>query len=113
MKVGQGDIIEINFYLPGKRFEPHPCIVVSNNDVNEYEDSFVVAMLSTTKTNDNYSYHLEDYMVTKKPRNKGQVRCHLISLAPDNAVLGRYGRIKKKYLIEVIEKIKSDVLNVT
>ena len=23
MKANQGDIVEVNFYLPGKRFEPH------------------------------------------------------------------------------------------
>ena len=112
MKANQGDIIEINFYLPGKRFEPHPCVVVSNNTINKYEDSFVVAMLSTAKTNDNYSFHLQDFMLTKKPRKKGQVRCHLLSIAPDSAIMGRYGRIKKQYLSEIIEKIKSEVLNV-
>jgi mRNA-degrading endonuclease toxin of MazEF toxin-antitoxin module len=113
MKAIQGDIVEINFFLPGQRFEPHPCVVISNNIINEYEDSFIVAMLSTTKTSDNYSYPLEDFMLTKKPRKKGQVRCHLLSIAPDSAIMGKYGRIKKQYLLEIIEKIKSDVLNIS
>jgi mRNA-degrading endonuclease toxin of MazEF toxin-antitoxin module len=112
LKANQGNIVEINFYLPGKRFEPHPCVVISNNIINEYEDSFIVAMLSTTKTNDNYSYHLEDFMLTKKPRKKGQVRWHLLSIAPDSTIIGKYGRIKKQYLSEIIEKIKFDVLNI-
>ncbi len=70
MKASQGDIIEFNFYLPDKRFEPHLWGVISNNIINKYEDSFVVTMLSTTKTNDNYSYHLEDFMLTKKPNQR-------------------------------------------
>jgi mRNA-degrading endonuclease toxin of MazEF toxin-antitoxin module len=111
VKVEQGEIIEVNFYIPNHGFEPHPCVVISNNDVNEYEGFCIVAMLSTTKKNDDYSYHIEKSMLTKEPNKKGQVRCHLVSMVSKNDILGRHGYVEKQYLSEIIDKIKSSVLS--
>ena len=112
MKVEQGEIVEVNFYIPDHGFEPHPCLVISNNDVNEYEDFCIVAMLSTTKRVDDFSYHLENFMLSRKPKKKGQVRCHLVAMASKNGILGKHGYLKKQYLSEIIEKITSSVLNI-
>ena len=111
MKVEQGEIVEVNFYISEHGFEPHPCLVLSNNNINKYEDFCIVVMLSTTKRNDDYSYHIEDYMLTKRPKKKGQVRCHLIAMASKAGILSRYGRFKKQYLTEIIEQIKSTVFS--
>ena len=40
MAIDQGEIVEVNFHIPNNRFKPHPVIVISNNDINEYEDAF-------------------------------------------------------------------------
>jgi len=112
MKIGQGDIIEINFKLPEGIFKPHPCLVISNNDINEYEAAYIVVMISGVPRKDNYSYFLEEYMLTKTPKKASQVRCHMITMANYNEVLGTHGRIKKQYLSEIIEKIKSEVVSI-
>ena len=55
MAVYQGEIVEVNFQLPDGKFKPHPVIVVSNNDINEYEDGFIGVMLSSVTKEDNYT----------------------------------------------------------
>ncbi|MCD4697032.1 MAG: type II toxin-antitoxin system PemK/MazF family toxin [Bacteroidales bacterium] len=112
MKVEQGDIVEINVFLPDGGFKPHPAIVISNNNVYFYESAFIVVMISGVNTDDDFSYHLSDEMLTKKPKKKSQVRCHLINLATKRDVIMKHGKIKKQYLSEIIEKIKSDVLSI-
>ena len=40
MRVEQGEIVEVNFLLPDGKFKPHPVIVLSNNDINQFEEGF-------------------------------------------------------------------------
>lgn len=113
MNIEQGEIVEVNVYLPNGGFKPHPAIVISNNNVFFYESAFIIVMISGTKVNDVFSYHLSEKMLTQKPKKESQVRCHLINLVTDKDVIRKYGRIKTLYLSEIIKKIKSDVLNIT
>ena len=113
MNIQQGEIVEVNVYLPNGGFKPHPAIVISNNNMFFYESAFIIVMISGTNVNDDFSYHLTDEMLTQKPKKKSQVRCHLINLVTIKDVIKKHGRIKKQYLSEIIEKIKSDVLNIT
>ena len=112
MSVSQGEIVEVNFQLPNGSFKPHPVIIISNNDINEYEDGFIGVMLSSSEVADDYSFFLEDKMLSKKPKRRTQVRCHLLSLIPESEITGRHGSIKKEYLKQVINKITENVFNV-
>ena len=112
MSIYQGDIVEVNFRLPEGKFKPHPVIIISNNDINEYEDGFIAVMLSSSPKEDNYSYFIEDYMFTKKPKIKTQVRCHLISLIPESEIIGKHGNVKKEYLKDIILKITQEVFSI-
>ncbi len=109
MKVNQGEIVEVNFLLPDGKTKPHPTIVLSNNDINIYEEAFIGVMISSTAPDDNYSFWLDNNMVTKSPNKRCQVRCHLISLIPENQVIGKHGSIKKQYLKELLIKINECV----
>ena len=110
MKVNQGDIVELPFVFEHGT-EPHPAIVISNNDINENENTFIAVMMSTVKTDDEYSFWTKDEMFTIKPRNKGQVRLHLVSMFSDRDVMGKYGTIIPKYLEIIIDKICNDVFS--
>ena len=112
MKVYQGEIVEVNFLLPDGKIKPHPTIVLSNNDINHYEGAFVGVMISSTAPDDSYSFWLENKMLTKSPKKNCQVRCHLLSLIPENQVIGKHGNIKKEYFIKLIEKINSSVFSI-
>jgi mRNA-degrading endonuclease toxin of MazEF toxin-antitoxin module len=111
MKVKQGEIIEVPFVFE-HGVEPHPAIVISNNDINENENTFVAVMMTTTKIDDEYSFWTNDDMFSIKPKRKGQVRLHLVSTFTKKDVMGKYGTIRQKYLEIIIDKIYRDVLNI-
>jgi hypothetical protein len=104
MKIEQGEIVEVNFNLP-QGYLPHPVIVLSNNDINEFEQSFIGVMLSLKDYDDEYSYFITDEMLTKKPRDKYQARGHLISFFQTTEVLSKHGKMKKEYLKKLIKHI--------
>ena len=112
MKVHQGEIVEVNFLLPNGIFKPHPTIVLSNNNVNHYEDAFIGVMISSTAPVDEFSYLLNNNMLSKPTKKTCQVRCQLISLIPENQVIAKHGSIKKKHLTEIIDKINKNVLSI-
>lgn len=112
MQVNQGEIVEVNFLLPDGNFKPHPVIVLSNNDINQFEEGFIGVMISSSAPNDTYSFWIENNMLTKSPKKSCQVRCHLISLIPENQVIGKHGSIRKQYLKELFKKINECVFNI-
>lgn len=109
MKINQRDIIEVAFKLPDDTFKPHPAIVLSNNYINELEGACICAMMSGNPTDDDYSFWIENLMVTKTPKKKSQVRCHLISLVPNSDIRQKFGEIKPQYFQQLIDKINTAV----
>ena len=74
--------MEVQFRLPpdGKVL-PHPCIVLSNEEINEYESGFVAVMLTSEirYKGDEYSFEILDDMLTKPHKKKFcAARMHLI-----------------------------------
>jgi len=112
MQVEQGEIVEVNFLLPDGKFKPHPVIVLSTNDINQFEECFVGVMISSSAPDDTYSFWLENNMLTKSPKKPCQVRCHLISLIPENQVIGKHGSIRKRHLKELLKKINECVFSI-
>ncbi|MEO6834247.1 MAG: type II toxin-antitoxin system PemK/MazF family toxin [Chitinophagaceae bacterium] len=78
MKVQQRDIVEHNFQLPEGTLKLHPAFVVSNEAVMDAEDIFYVVMISSKPFNDEFSFELEDAMLTKPLRKKSFVKCQLL-----------------------------------
>jgi mRNA interferase MazF len=103
MKISQGDIIELPFPLPQDNLA-HPAIVISNNDINHNEDVFIAVMLSTIKREDNYTFWIEENMLSIKPKNKSQVRLHLVCMFTENDVMGKFGKIKPTFLTKLLKK---------
>ena len=62
MRAYQRDIILVNYELPNKQYKPHPALVISNDDINHYEERYIVVMLSTTANDDNYTFLLDNEM---------------------------------------------------
>jgi len=113
MQVDQREILEVNFLLPDGKTKPHPVIVLSNNDINKFEDAFIGVMISSSAPDDTYSFWLKNDMLTKSSKIPCQVRCHLIPLIPENQVIGKHGHIKEQYFKELLEKIYNSVFSVT
>ena len=100
----------MNFLLPDGKIKPHPTIVLSNNDINKYEEAFIGVMVSSSAPNDTYSFWLDNNMLSKAPKIRCQVRCQLIALISENHVIDKHGSIKKKFLKELLNKINECVL---
>ena len=82
MSVRQRQIVEVAFRLPpdGKAMN-HPCVVLSNNEINNEEQGFVAVMMTSEPRykDDLYSFEVSDNMLTKPHRKSFcAVRLHLI-----------------------------------
>jgi hypothetical protein len=52
-KINQWEVVEVNFYLPQGGALPHPCLIISNDELFESDD-FFYAVLMTTKNQQGY-----------------------------------------------------------
>lgn len=101
----QKDIVEVNFKLPGGKFEPHPALVISNNTVNEYEDTFLAVMITSSTEYDEYSILIDNKMLSKPMRNKSQIRCHLMQSFNFEEINLKIASFKKDYFDKILKKI--------
>lgn len=110
--VYQRDIVEVMFDddLGGN----HPAIVLSNKLVQEIEGYFVCVMMTTSKYNDEFSFVIEEHMLTK-PLNKKhcEARCHLINFVPLESIIvnSRNNQIKIEPFKKLIAKINSSTFS--
>ena len=106
MEVCQRDIVEVNFLFPDGKMKPHMAVVVSNDELNENEGFFYLAMISTKNYNPQYTFELRDDMLTKPLRLKSYVICQLISGYTERDVMKKCSRINEPVFLEIVEKIK-------
>lgn len=116
MKICKGMIVEVPVYLPPEgETKPHPCIVISNDEINEEEQGFVAVMITSEQRykDDYYSFELTNEMVSK-PSDKvwRAVRVHLIgyymySDVISNSISNNY--IKPDHLKRLMTHIYSQV----
>ena len=78
MKIHQRDVVEVNYLFPNGITKPHMAIVISNDDLQAAEDFFYLAMISSKNYNPQYTFPLEDSMLTKNLTKKSFVICQLI-----------------------------------
>lgn len=105
MRIEQGELLEVNYLLPDDKLKPHPAVVISCNDVNIYENAYICVMISSVETDDEYSFWLDDYMLTKPSKKRCQVRCQLITIVPEKQIIQKLSKIKKQFLKKIIDKI--------
>ena len=77
MKIHQRDVVEVNYLFPNGITKPHMAIVISNDDLQAAEDFFYLAMISSKNYNPQYTFPLEDSMLTKNLTKKSFVICQL------------------------------------
>lgn len=106
----QRDIVDVNFKLPRGKFEPHPVLVLSNDDINTYEGFFIGVMISGVLEHDNFSFPLTPEMLTKPMKKSCQVRCHLISLfVIEDIIEGKKNEMRAAPFKELLNKINAAV----
>jgi mRNA-degrading endonuclease toxin of MazEF toxin-antitoxin module len=109
MKVHQRDIVEVNFFFPDGKMKPHMALVVSNDELNENEGFFYLALISSKNYNPQYTYELRDDMLSKPLRLKSYVVCQLISGYTERDVIKNCSRVYKKVFNEIVKTIKKTI----
>jgi mRNA-degrading endonuclease toxin of MazEF toxin-antitoxin module len=109
MTINQRDIVEIAFYT-GNKPEPHPAVVVSNNNIFEAEGFFYAILLSTKNHFPEFTMEITPEMINS-PRNRrnGYAICHMIQQFYPEDVITRTGATLKT---ETFEKLKNKVKEV-
>ena len=94
MAVHQRDVYILPFPLNSK-VEDHPFIVLSVNEANEYEKTFIGVMITSMGFVDDFSFPLLDEMFEKKLEKKNcHARMHLVTLCLKKEIIGS----KDKYV---------------
>ena len=109
MKVYQRDIVEVNFLFPDGKMKPHMAVVVSNDELNEDEGFFYLAMISSKNYNPQYTFELKNEMLSNPLRVKSYVVCQLISGYTERDVVKKCSRVNEPVFLEIVEKIKKTI----
>lgn len=116
MTPSQQEIIEVEFELP-QGSEKHPAIILSNNNINQLEEGFVCAMMTTYEHNDEYSFVITKEMLLypKAQPKHSEVRCHLINFFPYHKIIlsrGSRSKLKMEYFKELLEQISATTFSI-
>ena len=109
MKVSQRDIVEVNFLFPDGKMKPHLAVVVSNNELNENEGFFYLSMISSKNYNPQYTFELNNEMLSKPLKLKSFVICQLISGYTERDVVKKCSRVNETVFFEIVKKIKRTI----
>jgi len=104
--IRQRDIVEVNFLFPDGKFLPHFAIVLSNNELIDNEGFLYLALISTKKHFNKYTYELMDNMVSKPLPKRSFVVCHIISGYTERDVVSKYAKVKDVYFQDILLKIQ-------
>lgn len=106
MKIHQRDVVEVNYLFPDGITKPHMAIVVSNDELQETEDFFYLAMISSKNYNPQYTFPIEDNILTRPLAKKSFVICQLIGGYTERDVTKICSHVKIEPFNRIVEKIK-------
>jgi hypothetical protein len=109
MKIGQRDIVEVNFELPDGRFKVHPALVISNQNVLDAEDIFYALIISTKPFNDEFTVEIKDFMLSRPLSKKSFVKCQLLQAYRPDEVIRKLSSMKTKPFEAVRKKLLDTV----
>lgn len=105
MKVQKRDIIELNYELPNGKFKVHPALVISNENVLETEDIFYAVMISSNPINDDFTFELDNAMLTKPLLKKSYVKCQIIQSYTTKEIISKISSVKQIYFDKILKQI--------
>ena len=109
MTVKQRDIVEIAFYT-GSKPEPHPAVVISNNEIFEIEGFFYAVLLSTKNLFPEFTIEITPAMINSPKNNRnGYAVCHMVQQFYPEDIITRTGATLKS---DAFEKLTNKVKEV-
>ena len=112
MNVSQREVYMLPFPLK-EGGQDHPFIVLSCNESNNLENTFIAVMITSSSYTDDYSFDLRDEMFERPLAKQGcHVRMHLITLVEvadiKNRIVNKMKPIYFKNLMAVIGELIFD-----
>ena len=105
MKINQRDIVELNFELPNGKMKIHPALVISNGNVLDTEDIFYAVMISTKPFNDEFTFELNNDMLSKPLPKHSFVKCQLLQSYSADEVMSKLSTVKPAYFEQIKNRI--------
>ncbi len=105
MKVQKRDIVELNYELPNGKFKVHPALIISNENVLETEDIFYAVMISSNPMNDDFTFELDNAMLTKPLLKKSYVKCQILQSYTTEEVISKISSVKQLYFDKILKRI--------
>ncbi len=105
MKVQKRDIVELNYELPNGKFKVHPALIISNENVLETEDIFYAVMISSNPMNDDFTFELDNAMLTKPLLKKSCVKCQILQSYTTEEVISKISSVKQLYFDKILKRI--------
>ena len=105
-------ILELPWFIPEeKKVKPHPAMVVSPEDLEDDEGFFYAVMMSTKNRFPNYTYKIDNSMLTKALLSEGYFVTHFIAPFQLNEVMQNLNSsLKTEFRKPVFDKIKKSIL---
>lgn len=111
MVVNQRDVLLLNHSYDSNK--EHPFIVLSVNEANEQEKTFVAVMItSSEKTRDDFSFELSnDMFASPLHKDNSHVRMHLITSSFNNCILHKINTMKVYAFNQLMRSIGDLIFN--
>jgi hypothetical protein len=109
MLYNQGDIVNVFFPLKQGNQE-HPALIISNDNVNSLEETYLCLMITGNLLKDEFSFFLDDKMTTKPLSKKCGVRTCLFSTFTDMDITAKISHLKIEYFVKVVRQFNEVIL---
>ena len=88
-KVIQWEVVEVNFQMPEGSFKPHPCLVMSNDELFEDEEFFYGLLMTTKNYFPKYTIKVTPEMLTKSTARESYFATHILSIFNMDSVISK------------------------
>lgn len=110
--VKQREIVEVPFVLPDGSIKPHPALVISREDLQDYEDGLFYAVLVSTKNHyPELTIPIKNERFNKPLSKKSYFVTHIVHPFNVQHVIAKYHcYIKEQYFDYVVNKIIENII---
>lgn len=112
MAIKQREVYLLPHPISLKSIEKHPFIVLSTEQANSHERTFIAVMITGSEfTRDEFSFDLEDNMFEFKLRKKEcHARMHLVTLCLNEEIIGSKVNTMKEFFFKELMKSIGDLI---
>lgn len=110
-RVFQREIVEVPYRLPDGQVLVHPALVLSVDELQDYEDGMFYSVLISTKNHfPHLTLKIQNEWLNKPLSKQSYFVTHIVSIFNVDDVMTRYNNyIKLPYFDKVLDKVISNI----